>query len=472
MKSKKNNLVFILIAVCVLLTAFIGSFPDCIGENPFEGERALQTPTQSVFGDKFNYFVTNASKNIAVTDKENRFLYNIKGDNAENTFDAVDSIDAIGDAVYVIEKEMALTVDLAERMRVMRFSGSGRKREVLYDIDTMNSDGEQIKYLDGLRIIDGTVYFNELDPDGIRIYKCAGDECEEIRFVPLEDASDIIYVSTISDDLIPVAAMMNGDIYTYQNGTPKKIYDAKKNATGDYFSMICNITCSGNTVYCCDIGLRRVFSLDINGGKPEIVMEPGEFNLTEPAQFGENALYTWMNASGGVVSVMASEYSVEDEDYTYTVAAKTMDGETVYNGDVIENSPARRALDLAVWAALIILGAIAIYAIIKVGIMMFRARSGMGGAQLFIFVTAVLITVLVTSWSNPYLKASSKRYSNPLQPCPMWLNLMTCVHDVSAITTPSNCISSWMATSPSTRHTKKHLKSKNCYATAMEKTPT
>ena len=214
MKSKKNNLVFILIAVCVLLTAFIGSFPDCIGENPFAGERALQTPTQSVFGDKFNYFVTNASKNIAVTDKENRFLYNIKGDNAENTFDAVDSIDAIGDAVYVIEKEMALTVDLAERMRVMRFSNSGRKREVLYDIDTMNSDGEQIKYLDGLRIIDGTVYFNELDPDGIRIYKCAGDECEEVQFVPLEGASDIIYVSTISDDLIPVAAMMNGDIYT------------------------------------------------------------------------------------------------------------------------------------------------------------------------------------------------------------------------------------------------------------------
>ena len=398
MKSIKNNLVFILIAVCVLLTAFIGSFSDCIGENPFAGERALQTPTQSVFGDKFNYFVTNASQNIAVTDKDNRFLYNIKGDDPENTFDAIDSIDAIGDAVYVIEKEMALTVDLAERMRVMRFSNSGRQREVLYDIDTMNSDGEQIKYLDGLRIIDGTVYFNELDPDGIRIYKCAGDECGEVQFVPLEDASDIVYVSTISDELTAVAAMMNGDIYTYRNGTPKKIYDAKKNATDDYFSMICNITCSGNTVYCCDIGLRRVFALDINGGKPEIIMEPGEYNILEPTQFGENALYTWMNASGGVVSVMASEYSVEDEDYTYTVAAKTMDGQTIYNGDVIENSPARRALDLAVLVALIILGAIAIYAIIKVGIMMFRARSGMGGAQLFIFVTAVLITVLVTSY--------------------------------------------------------------------------
>ena len=398
MRNIKNNFVFILIAVCVLLTAFIGMFPDCIGENPFIGERALQTPTQSIFGDKFNYFVTDASQNIAVTDKDNRFLYNIKGNNAENTFDTIDSIDATGDAVYVIEKEMALTVDLAERMRVMRFTDSGRRRDVIYDIDTMNSDGEQVKYLDGLRIIDGTVYFNELDTDGIRIFKCDGMECQEVQFVPLEDASDIVYVSSISDDLVAVAAMMNGDIYTYQDGEPKKIYDAKKNSTDDYFSIICNITCSGNTVHCCDIGLRRVFALDINGGEPKIFMEPGEFNIAEPTEFGENALYTWMNASGGVVSVMASEYSVEDEDYTYTVAAKTMDGETIFNGTVIENAPVRRALDLAIWAALIILSAIGIYAIIKVGFMMFKARSAVGGAQLFIFVTAVLITVLVTSY--------------------------------------------------------------------------
>ena len=398
MRRKNNNSVFILIAVCVLLTAFVGIFPDCIGEDPFIGERVLQTPTQSIFGDKFNYFVTDASQNIAVTDKDNRFLYNIKGNNAENTFDSIDSIDAAGDAIYIIEKEMAITVDLAERMRVIRFTNSGRHREVLYDVDTMNSDGEQIIYLDGLRIIDGTAYFNELDSDGIRIYKCAGDGCREVQFVPLEDASDIVYVSSISDDLTAVAAMMNGDIYTYRNGEPKMIYDAKKNATDDYFSIICNITCSGDTVYCCDIGLRRVFALDISGGEPEIIMDPGEFNISEPTEFGENALYTWMNASGGVISAMASEYSVEDEDYTYIVAAKTADGETVYSGAVIGIAPARRALDLAVWAALIILGAIAIYAVIKVGIMMFKARSALGGAQLFIFVIAVLITVLVTSY--------------------------------------------------------------------------
>ncbi|MBQ3426170.1 MAG: MFS transporter [Clostridia bacterium] len=398
MRSIKNNYVFVLVAVCVLLTAFVGAFPDCIGENPFISERVLQTPTQSIFSDKFNYFVTDASQNITVTDKDNRFLYNIKGNNAKTTFDSIDSIDAAGDTVYVIEKEMGQTVDLAERMRVLRFTDSGRHREVLYDIDTMTSDGEQVIYLDGLRIIDGTAYFNELDPDGIRIYKCAEDGCHKVQFIPLEDASDIVYVSSISDDLVAVAAMMNGDIYTYPNGDPKKIYDAGKNATDDYFSIICNITCTKDTIYCCDIGLRRVFALDISGGEPEIVVQPGEYNISEPTEFGENALYTWMNASGGVVSVMASEYSIEDEDYTYIVAAKTEDGKTIYCGTTIGTAPTRRALNLAVWAALIVLAAIAIYAIIQVVIMMFKARSAVGGAQLFIFVTAVLITVLVTSY--------------------------------------------------------------------------
>jgi hypothetical protein len=147
LKKLCKNIAFLIITVLVFLAAFICTFAEYIGENPFATEVDLNNPVQAVFSESGNVYVTDSSVTILFADSENRLKYIINGGDPDNTFDEVDSVAVDHGNIYVIDSSYNDDGTYACSQRVLKFSDNGKKREILYTVDTLDEDGVQVIYL-------------------------------------------------------------------------------------------------------------------------------------------------------------------------------------------------------------------------------------------------------------------------------------------------------------------------------------
>ena len=101
----KKNQVFFLITLIVLLTAGISLNLDVIGKNPIEKEEILYNPVQVYTGTEYQYYISDSSEKISVTDQKNRLVNTIDGGMEETSFSYADAIVSDKDgSIYILDK--------------------------------------------------------------------------------------------------------------------------------------------------------------------------------------------------------------------------------------------------------------------------------------------------------------------------------------------------------------------------------
>ena len=198
----KKNQVFFLITLIVLLTAGISLNLDVIGKNPIEKEEVLYNPVQVYTGTEYQYYISDSSEKISVTDQKNRLVNTIDGGMEETSFSYADAIVSDKDgSIYILDKLYEEDGSTTYSERILKFSEDGKREAVLYETDTLNEDGEQVSFLDSLEIIHGTVYFTKVDNEGIHVYSLAGFEAKECAVMPFMNAYDRVSDTAVSDDM-------------------------------------------------------------------------------------------------------------------------------------------------------------------------------------------------------------------------------------------------------------------------------
>jgi predicted MFS family arabinose efflux permease len=400
MKSKfekiRANSAFVMITILVLLAAFICSFSDYIGENPFAGQYALNNPVQLATSEKGMVYVTDSSTTIVHADSKNRLDYVIYGGNFENTFDTTDSVAMCGDDLYVIEDSYSYDGSYSDVQRVLRFTNKGKTRQILYTVDdTLDEDGTQVIYLDSPIVLDGEIYFSEITAEGISVKNASGEVC---GFMPLEDACMYVSDSTFDENFQITAVLMNGDVVTYAGGELVTIYDASDYDTTEYNSLITGISCDGSTLYLNDVGLRRIYALE--NGELHTFIERNEFSGVRTDAFAESAIYSGLESCDGTVSVISELYDYDSDsrgsNYTYSVAVKNQSGDVVFYGDTIGISASYRALVLMIYAAILLAVLIGVYAGVHIVRLVKGAKLENSYTQLLVLLTAIAVTIGVS----------------------------------------------------------------------------
>ncbi len=408
-----NNIVFYIIAVLALLVAFVNYNISYFGENPFALKYPLENPVQAAFADNYHYYVTDSSYTIASADRENCLAYVIKGGDAENTFDHADTIAAGSDGVlYVHDKSYRDDGNCAYRERILKFTGKGRNREILYEVQTADENGTQIIYLDSLRFMNDTLYFSEIDEDGIHVKRIDGDIAEDCAFMPLDGANDSVMDSTFSNDFDISAVLMNGDVYTCRNGENKLIYHAREFDTNEYFSLITEIAYGeDNILYANDTGQRRVLS--ITDDQISTVIEQNAFNEDKPEEFAMCPIYSGLNISGNTISLLTTEYKYDDtigkQNYFYRIAVSDSNGNSLFYDNSLEVSIGRRITVFSIYAAIFLMVCIAGYFMIRIISIVRQNGIAQVRIQLIVLVTAIVVTFGV---SFSVFQSSSKRFSD------------------------------------------------------------
>lgn len=407
MKNKekwyKKNQVFLLISLAVILTAFISVFSDCIGKNPFVTEEYLDNPVQVYTeGDK-RYFISESSAKISVTDENYRLQYVIEGDDGDTSFSYADAIVVDKDGyLYIHDKLFTDNGSYAYEERIMKFSPKGEREEILYDIETLDEDGRQDIYLDSLKIWNDTVYFTQIEQEGIYVYSIKDEKVEECGFMPLENASDVVADTSVNGTMEIAAVMMNGDVHVWKDNKDICIYSAREHDTDDYFSLIAELAYGDDGIlYLCDVGLRQVYGYDFENKSMETVISTGQFGTLDTDVYAENPIYSGINSSNGMLSVQASEYiydeATDEEIYTYRIIIVGEDGEPVYESDVLQLPKSQNVLIIIVYIAALMLAALFVYALVKMIILLKESKPDQSiKTQLIMIVTALAVTLGVS----------------------------------------------------------------------------
>lgn len=406
----KKNSVFFIITAIVLFSAFVTEFSECIGSNPFSSELFLSNPVQAVFTQDNNYYLTDSSYTIVVTNGNNELIYTISGADPEKAFDYADALAAGSSGTfYVHDKSFTDDGSYSERERIIRFSDNGKIREVLYEAETLDENGIQVVFLDSPRIIDNTLYFSEIAEDGIHIKKII-DNVEECAFMPLENAYDIVADSSFSNELEISAVLMNGDIYTYKNGEIFLIYDASETVTNEYCSLVTEISYDDNgRLYFNDIGQRKIMIIDGN----MITAAVDRKADNDSAELAKSPIYSGLNVSGNTVSFLSAKYEYDplsdDSVYYYNIDARYAGRDRLFYGDKIKISLKRQIIVFGVYLSIAAMVIIGVYSAIRVIILMRRLSVKQAGTQLFILITAISVTIAV---SYSLFKVCNERFMN------------------------------------------------------------
>lgn len=406
----KNNSVFFIITAIVLFSAFVTEFSECIGNNPFSNEFLLSNPVQAVFAQNNNYYLTDSSYTIVVTNSDNELINTIGGADPERTFDYADAIAAGSSGTfYVHDKSYTDNGSCSERERIIKFSDNGKMREIIYESETLDENGIQVVFLDSPRIIDDTLYFSEITEDGIHIKKII-DNVEECAFMPLDNAYDIVADSSFSSELEISAVLMNGDIYTYKNGEIFLIYDASKTVTNEYCSLVTEISYDDNgRLFFNDMGQRKIMVID--GNKVTAAVDRTADN--DSAGLARAPIYSGLNVSGNIVSFLSAEYEYDpisdDSVYYYNIDARYADKDRLFYGDKIKISLKRKIIVFSVYISIAVMVIIGVHSAIRVTVLMRRLSVKQAGTQLFILITAVSVTIAV---SYSLFKVCNERFMN------------------------------------------------------------
>lgn len=399
----KKNQVFLLITLAVVFVAWISQGLEYIGKNPFLGEALLNNPVQVYLGEDYRYYISESSGEILITDQNNRLIYTIEGWDEENTFSYADAVVCDGDgAVYVLDKLYTEDGSSTYCERILKFSKTGEREAVLYEVDTQNEDDRQIIFLDHLVWMNDAVYFSEVTESGIQVYAILEDQVEECAFLPLEKAYDVVTDTAFNTDLEIAVAMKNGDVYLGKDKKLQCIYSAREHDTEEYISLVAELTYGeDNRLYLCDVGQREVYRFSADLKDMETVIYRNEFYALESASFAETPIYSGLNVSNGMLSVLSSEYIYDDENdeeiYTYNIAILSEEGELLSFSDSIEVSFGRRWMNIAVYVVAALLVLIVFYALVKmIKILKQRKSEQSTRVQLVMIMTALLVTVGVS----------------------------------------------------------------------------
>lgn len=409
-KFYEKNSVFLIITVIVLLSAFVTEFSECIGSDPFSSEFFLNNPVQAVFAYENNYYITDSSYTIVVTNDSNELIKRISGANPEKTFDYAAALAAGSSGTfYVHDKSFTDDGSYSEHERIIRFSDSGETREVLYEAETLDENGIQVVFLDSPRIIDDMLYFSEITEDGIHIKRIV-DNAEECAFMPLDNAHDIVADSSFSNELEISAVLMNGDIYTYKNGEKHLIYDASDAVTNEYCSLVTEISYDGNgRLYFNDMGRRKIMVADGN----KVTAAVDRISANDSDELAKCPIYSGLNVSGNIVSFLSSEYEYDpisgESAYHYNIDAHYNGTERLFYGDKIKISLKRRVVVFSIYFAITTAAVIGIYSAIRVIVLIRHSSIKQAGTQLIILVTAILVTITV---SYSLFKVCNERFMN------------------------------------------------------------
>ena len=408
---QKGNRVYLIILVLIVLTSWLSKNLSYIGENPFSGEYWLDNPAQAVFSDRYHYYILDSSYKIAVADDGNSLLYFLEGGSPETTFDYASKV-ATDDSgnLYVQDKSFAEDGTTAYRERILKFEEGSQKREMLYEVQTVDEDGKQILFLDELKYIDGILYFSEVAEDGIHVRKYVDGNTEECAFMKIENASRAVADSSFNRELEISAVLMNGDIYTLNGTENVLLYDAGEHDTDEYNSLITEISYGDDErLYANDQGLRKVVVFE--DGRMSEAITKGFFLDEVPEKLEMAPIYTGLNTDSRGVSVLSEEYAyseeIDDLDYFYHIGFVSYDGAEKDYVDVLGISNSRRIHILSAYAALLLLIMVSIYAIIHI----IRLVKVMGAiqntTQLLVLITAILVT---TGVSVTVFKECNARY--------------------------------------------------------------
>ena len=209
--------------------------------------------------------------------------------------------------------------------------------------------------------------------------------------------------------------MFNGDIFTYKNGENTLVYDAREHDTEEYFSLATDIAYGDDgTLYINDMGQRRIFAMKDN--ELSIAVERGFGNESSDGNFALYPLYSGLNVSGNVISVLSSEYGADEESgefaYFYNIFAADTDGNTVFYSDDLGISPGRRAITIGVYISLLLAVIIAVYALISI-VRIIHTNLNIK-TQLMVLITAIAVTIGVsrTLFDSYFQKFSDESLSN------------------------------------------------------------
>lgn len=420
----KKNQVFFLITLIVLLTAGISLNLDAIGKNPIEKEEILYNPVQVYTGTEYQYYISDSSEKISVTDQKNRLVNTIDGGMEETSFSYADAIVSDKDgSIYILDKLYEEDGSTTYSERILKFSEDGKREAVLYETDTLNEDGEQVSFLDSLEIIHGTVYFTKVDNEGIHVYSLAGFEAKECAVMPFMNAYDRVSDTAVSDDMEIAAAMKNGDVYVSEGGVISCIYAAREHDTEDYFSMVKELAYGEDgSLYLCDVGQREVYRLFPDKKTVSTVVKRNEFSTLKSDNFAETPLYTGLNVSNGKVSVLSSEYvydeAADEEIYYYRLAIVSEEGEVYSSSDAIGVSMQNRLIIIFVYLSILLLVIVAVYVCVKMVRMLKQMKTEENTKmQLILVLTALVITlgvsyVIFENCNSRFVKEAGEKLAN------------------------------------------------------------
>lgn len=421
----KENKIFFFISLTVLSTAIIGIFFEYIGTNPFAGEVFLDSPVQVVAGAEKMYYITGSSSEILVTDKDWHLLYVIQGDDGQESFAYADSLtyDENG-SIYVLDQFYADEGSTVYCERILYFEPGEKTAEVLYEVDTLDEEGNQIIHLDNLCVENGTLYFSRIVEDRVELCTLA-DGIEEVKLeISLNEAWKNVADTTSNPSQTALAvAMKNGDVYWYNDQESRCIYSAREHDTEEYFSMIAEVAYGADgALYLCDVGLREVYRLSPDGQECTAVIPRSTFSTLETDEFAIMPIYTGLNVGQGMITVLAAEYfydEVTDEEiYNYRLAMVSESGEIVWCADVLQNSTQRYVEGAIAYAAVILMLSIFVYAVITIFQLLRQNQIEQSiKIQFIMIVTALVVTfgisyLIINNFNKRFVSEAEVKLSN------------------------------------------------------------
>ena len=347
MKLKNNwqkNKIFYLITLVVIISGFIHIFSENIGKNPFAKKKLLDNPVQvCVDGDK-RYYVFDSSETIAVTDNNNELQYYIQGGKEDETFSYAQAL-AAGDKgeLYVLDNlydEDGLTVTCE---RIIQFNAKGKRQQIIYEEERT---AEEEAYIAELKVVNGSVCFAKVTEHGIFVYELEQGSAKEIAYADYDNTayriSDVSFYMDGNTTKIAIAEK-NGDVYLVEDNVSRCIYAAREQDTEKFYSIVSELAFNeAGRLYLCDVGLREVRYLEEDYQQLKNLISCGEYATLNSDLFAEEPIYTGLNASNGVVSVLAAEYiydaESDEEIYSYALAGVTENGEKSFFYDTVEIS--------------------------------------------------------------------------------------------------------------------------------------
>lgn len=397
-KTGGSNRVFRLILAVVLLMGFISVFSNCLGKNPFSGQAAMEGPVQVYPGRSAYYYITQTSQEIDVTDQKHRLRHSIYGGDEENSFVSASALAEGPDgSLYVHD------VTDSGTQRILQFSPSGTRTAVIYEMEAPGGALGRPGGLDGLQAAGDCIRFAEIAGDSVTLLQYDGEAVSEGLSVPLPDAANLVTdCAVLGEDRLAVS-LMNGDAAVWADGGWATVYRAQEHGTEDYYSLISEIACdSDGNLYLCDVGLRQISRLSLDGGPLETVIARSTFSGNGADNFALTPIYTGLNVVNGMATALSAEYQyvaeTDEEVFFYQLVFSSLDSSEQFARDSMGISLQRRLMIALVYAACALMAAIFLYA--AAGIVRLLRNIQLERSvkvQLIMVATALTVTLGVSS---------------------------------------------------------------------------